>query len=513
MKVGIILACFALLVVCQAKVIETGDDVDQKSLRVPLIYNGVVYWCDFENEDRCNFNTYGQLNGTNFEITNKFNFTQSQVFSDMNSISNLTANGLKCQIPYSYLGSDYYFCNPNLECKTSSGFSKCANGYFLGGYLNRTGDIQVLYFGLVVNGDLNVNMYEISFYAFMDCKNQFDCRKTKDSIRAYAYQGPVESDIVEVKYSDFEGNSQWKKFSVRIGSVYSNINLRFEFVKDPDWDQSSLTYYGIDNIQIVYSSEDPRRVTECDFDKNHCTLKPQFRNETYIALRNNMKAGSTLVTDVTSTTQKAKNGELCQIPFTFEGKQYYHCTESNQCLTPSGLSECASGRFLGGTISQNNSAPGRIGFYASPISYNKYGNFRITFYSFMICDGDEASCAGVQDYLTVSAEATNDTEVSLDLKYHQDTQGWKKTSVDLFIDPYDPTWLTFVVNRTVPSPLTTYYGIDQIEFRYLDKLDPDQLSTQGTTSASRTTTSGHSKTCSSIYLMVFTGLLAFIGKI
>ena len=61
----------------------------------------------------------------------------------------------------------------------------------------------------------------------MDCKNNFDCRKAKDYIRAYAYQGPFEYDMVEVKYSDFEGTSKWKKFSVRIGSVYSNINVRF----------------------------------------------------------------------------------------------------------------------------------------------------------------------------------------------------------------------------------------------------------------------------------------------
>ena len=68
-------------------------------------------------------------------------------------------------------------------------------------------------------------MYEISFYAFMDCKSAADCRKAKDYIRAYVYQGPFENDMVEVKYSDFEGMSQWKKFSVRIGSVFSDLNV------------------------------------------------------------------------------------------------------------------------------------------------------------------------------------------------------------------------------------------------------------------------------------------------
>ena len=83
--------------------------------------------------------------------------------------------------------------------------------------------------------------------------------------------------------------------------------MRFEFVKDSEWDQSSITYYGIDNIQIAYSSEEPRRVTKCDFDKNHCTLKAAFRNETYISLRNSMKAGSTFVTDLTSTSMILDN--------------------------------------------------------------------------------------------------------------------------------------------------------------------------------------------------------------
>ena len=92
-------------------------------------------------------------------------------------------------------------------------------------------------------------------------------------------------------------------------------------------------------------------------------------------------------------------------------------------------------------MNANLASTNRIGFYASPISYNKYGNFRLTFYSFMICDGDEASCSALKDYLTVDVDATNDTVISFDLKYHQDTKGWKKTSIDLFIDPYDPTWL------------------------------------------------------------------------
>ena len=71
----------------------------------------------------------------------------------------------------------------------------------------------------------------------------------------------------------------------------------------------------------------------------------------------------------------------------------------------------------------------------------------------MICDGDEASCSALKDYLTVDVDATNDTVISYDLKYYQDTKGWKKTSVDVFIDPYDPTWL--VRNRPILVSLKT----------------------------------------------------------
>ena len=84
-------------------------------------------------------------------------------------------------------------------------------------------------------------------------------------------------------------------------------------------------------------------------------------------------------------------------------------------------------------------SPVEIGFYSEPISYTKFGNFRLNINTFMICDGDEASCSLLADYLTIKVRSTKTVEKSLDLKYYQNSEGWKKTSIDLFIEPYDST--------------------------------------------------------------------------
>lgn len=83
------------------------------------------------------------------------------------------------------------------------------------------------------------------------------------------------------------------------------FKLRIEFIKDPDWNQYSHTFYGIDSIKVAYSSDDPKRVTKCDFDKNHCTVRYFLRNNTYASLRSSMATSSQLITDVSSTGRRS----------------------------------------------------------------------------------------------------------------------------------------------------------------------------------------------------------------
>lgn len=84
-----------------------------------------------------------------------------------------------------------------------------------------------------------------------------------------------------------------------------------------------------------------------------------------------------------------------------------------------------------------------------PITYTKYGNFRLTFYTFMICDGDDVSCSDNKDLFTVSVDSTDDIEMTFDLNYYQDTKGWKKTTIDFEIQPYDKTYIVSLLDDIV----------------------------------------------------------------
>ena len=138
------------------------DAIDK--VRVPLIYDGVVHYCDFDTDKNCN-KAFDPVK-TNFAVVDQLNLTNQNSITDMTSISMsynhvttycstvthlprkspsnsysleqkaaTTSNGLSCKLPFEFFNEDYYFCTRERQCETGSGLAKCKNGRLLGGIM------------------------------------------------------------------------------------------------------------------------------------------------------------------------------------------------------------------------------------------------------------------------------------------------------------------------------------------------------------------------------------------
>ena len=73
-------------------------------------------------------------------------------------------------------------------------------------------------------------------------------------------------------------------------------------MRDPEWNENTVVYYGIDEIKIAYSSDDPKKITQCDFDESDCTVNLGSLDETIVRLRNSLETSNKTITDVSSTS-------------------------------------------------------------------------------------------------------------------------------------------------------------------------------------------------------------------
>ena len=106
------------------------------------------------------------------------------------------------------------------------------------------------------------------------------------------------------------------------------------------------------------------------------------------------------------------NGQVCQIPYSSGGVDYYHCRSfSNECLTTSGtFAKCANGHFQYARPSPFFN-PYTVEFLFPTITLPEPGEYLAKFHILMFCE--QEGCDEAQDYLSFTVNDVSDGNATL----------------------------------------------------------------------------------------------------
>jgi hypothetical protein len=213
-----------------------------------------IFTCDFDTDD-CggtpNPPFASNTNGVYFNLFSSFAQANSRSLSDVTSITQPTANGLVCDIPFNFsnpLPTQHYHClaRAQFDCITTDGsLARCADGRFLH---SRAAIVGTPYNYVFTFPKINIEtsgLYEISFYVFYSCgASVANCQNANEVIILTVNEQETVYD-----YAELSNNLPWVKKQLRFNLETQDLEIKVTFARRAQ--VIATTYLAFDQLEVT----------------------------------------------------------------------------------------------------------------------------------------------------------------------------------------------------------------------------------------------------------------------
>jgi hypothetical protein len=212
-------------------------------------------------------------------LSNQVHIPNTDYFiTDFSSINEPTLTQNKhCIIPFVYNNVKYDYCAyifGKFQCKIDNiknSFDNCySNGSFLYGRTSNNGDKFESTYKSKVNINYGIGKYQIKFHVLMYCSSQ-NCLQAQDYIKFNINlinnkRADYSDSFIKIDLNNIDETNKWIEKALDFDVYDLNIkNLSIDVNFGRMNKTNDLTYFGFDNLQIVYKGQSSLLTTKSGF--------------------------------------------------------------------------------------------------------------------------------------------------------------------------------------------------------------------------------------------------------